>query len=307
LTTSGSLKVLDFGIATLGQIAPPRTGANRGQILGTPGYMSPEQACGARDRIDARTDVWGIGATMFRLLTGRPVHQGATPNETLKMAATREAPALAPSGPPVPAALASLVDRALRFSPDDRFQTALEMRSALRALKNEFESCALPSPRPWAAPATLDETAGSAGTVDGTTTFSRVARYPGRREPSASNRLKMARYAALTVAALAILLHGRAEPANRSAAPPESPADKPVLREAVATSPLEDRPVVTSSSAGAATSTAPWVAPRTGTAPKKAKIVSVPAISPNASASPMGAPAMSAPEPTRLEDVLDER
>jgi hypothetical protein len=130
LTTDGSVKVLDFGIARLLEssgTAPRRT--RTGVLLGTPGYMAPEQALGRTSEVDARTDLWAVGATMFNLLTGRDVHLGETGSEQLVHTATRPAPSLARVMPEAPLLLVQIVDRALAFDADRRYPDAAAMRA----------------------------------------------------------------------------------------------------------------------------------------------------------------------------------
>jgi serine/threonine-protein kinase len=80
LTRDGRLKVLDFGIARLRELSS-RSGATSSQSsLGTPAFMPPEQARGRWEEVDARSDIWAVGATMFSLVAGRSVHEAATIN-----------------------------------------------------------------------------------------------------------------------------------------------------------------------------------------------------------------------------------
>lgn len=131
LTESGSVHLLDFGIARMraaeeaGEVT-----TQSGLLIGTPQFMAPEQARGHTAALDARTDLWALGAVMFWLLTGRYVHTGATALEIIIASATQPAPRLAPTlgGPP---AVAVLVDRALAFNPKGRWQNALEMQAAI--------------------------------------------------------------------------------------------------------------------------------------------------------------------------------
>jgi serine/threonine-protein kinase len=132
LTRESGLKVLDFGIARL----LDGTGATRsGELMGTPAFMAPEQAGGRTGEIDARTDIWSAGATMFTLLSGRMVHD--YPNATLQIvhAAGTNAPSLATVAPEVPPDVVSLVDIALAFQPEGRWQKAKAMQSVLRAAR----------------------------------------------------------------------------------------------------------------------------------------------------------------------------
>ncbi|WP_437902508.1 serine/threonine-protein kinase [Sorangium sp. So ce327] len=132
LTSSGGVKVLDFGIARMqqgGSNVHTRTGA----MLGTIPYMSPEQLTGGQ--IDGRADVFAIGATMFRVLTKRHVHEGSMESELLIKMATQPAPALRTVAPSVSPEVCAIVDRALAFDPSRRYPTARAMREDIeRAL-----------------------------------------------------------------------------------------------------------------------------------------------------------------------------
>jgi eukaryotic-like serine/threonine-protein kinase len=133
LTRAGQVKVLDFGIARLRELSTTSSTATQtGSAMGTPAYMSPEQARGLWDGVDARSDLWAVGATMFTLLSGRLVHEGRTPNETLLGAMTQPAPSLASLVPSVGAAVAHLVDRALAYEKAKRWPSATRMQEAVR-------------------------------------------------------------------------------------------------------------------------------------------------------------------------------
>ena len=105
LTPGGVVKVLDFGIARIREAgrrnaeAAPAGGDPRsahetqlGNAMGTPAFMPPEQALGSWDQVDARTDLWAAGATLFTLLTGRQVHEAPNINQLMLAAMTRPAP-----------------------------------------------------------------------------------------------------------------------------------------------------------------------------------------------------------------------
>ncbi len=132
LTRDGLLKVLDFGIARVQESAG--TPSQTLGVMGTPSFMAPEQARGRWQDVDARTDLWALGATMFTLLSGRFVHQAETVNEALVMAVTERAPSSAKIVVNMHPALAELVDKALAYERELRFQTASEFREALRAV-----------------------------------------------------------------------------------------------------------------------------------------------------------------------------
>jgi serine/threonine-protein kinase len=137
LTTDGVLKVLDFGIARL-QERPSdslQTGTRFGATMGTPGYMSPEQVQGRWNAVDARSDLWAVGATMFMLLSGRAVHVDESGAPSLYLAATQPAPSLATVTTDLPLAAISLVDRALMVDRDARWSSSAEMREAVNAVR----------------------------------------------------------------------------------------------------------------------------------------------------------------------------
>ncbi len=130
--SNGQLKVLDFGVAQAIQMARESTLATKdGDVLGTPAYMAPEQALGLWDQVDARTDIWAVGATMFCLLSGQPVHKARTSNEQLARAMTVAARPLSTVASEVPPELCEIVDKALAFERADRWQSTTDMLTAL--------------------------------------------------------------------------------------------------------------------------------------------------------------------------------
>ncbi len=132
-TKDGKIKVLDFGIARLREDAPAtaRARTRTGMVFGTPGYMAPEQALGRTSQVDARTDLWAVGATLFNLLTGQSVHEGETDNERVVNAATRPARSLARAMPGAPVQLVAVIDRSLDFDQAKRYPDALAMKADL--------------------------------------------------------------------------------------------------------------------------------------------------------------------------------
>ncbi|RYE81975.1 MAG: serine/threonine protein kinase, partial [Myxococcales bacterium] len=147
LTADGQLKLLDFGIARMRELAPGAASVTRtGAMLGTPAFMAPEQARGRTREIDGRADVWAVGATLFTLLTGRYVHPGETPNEILIKTATEHAPTLLSVQPDVPPEVAHVIDRALVFSTEERWESAAAMRAAVLEALRKLEL-------PWSPPA----------------------------------------------------------------------------------------------------------------------------------------------------------
>ncbi len=128
----GQLKVLDFGIARLRELSDSSDATQTGTLLGTPTYMPPEQACGHWDEVDGRSDLFAVGAVMFRLLTARHVHPGSTVHERLAMAITRRAPSIASRRPDLHPSVIELVDGALAFDKEDRWRDARAMQLVLR-------------------------------------------------------------------------------------------------------------------------------------------------------------------------------
>jgi eukaryotic-like serine/threonine-protein kinase len=126
---TGELKVLDFGIACM-CTAGSRT-TDFGTVLGTPEFMAPEQALGQAAEVDAKTDLWAVGAIAYALLVGEVVHPAETPEETLIYAATLPASLLGPLVLGLPAAIARVFDRALAFERGARWASAGQMRDAL--------------------------------------------------------------------------------------------------------------------------------------------------------------------------------
>jgi eukaryotic-like serine/threonine-protein kinase len=139
ITANGELKVLDFGIARMfEQVAGATLDTQVGAMLGTPAFMPQEQARGRWDEVEARTDLWAVGATMFTLLSGEFVHVGETPNERIGRAMTVPARSLATVASDLPASFIAVVDRALRFAPEERWRDARSMQAALRAVRAEL-------------------------------------------------------------------------------------------------------------------------------------------------------------------------
>ncbi len=131
-TSTGCLKLLDFGMARLaGDSTTLETSS--GIVMGTPGFAAPEQARGKPQDIDFRSDLWAVGATVLSLLTGRSVHDGGSALSQLVRTALDPAQPAHRVDRSMPKPLARLIDRALSFRPQDRFQTAADMRAAVRA------------------------------------------------------------------------------------------------------------------------------------------------------------------------------
>jgi serine/threonine protein kinase len=129
VTKDNVVKVLDFGVARMRDAEGDKTRA--GTALGTPSFMAPEQAMGVTEGLDARADVFSVGATLYALLSGQRLHQGRSDNEAFILAATTPAPSLARSAPELPVEVIALVDRALQWDPRNRWDSALAMRDEI--------------------------------------------------------------------------------------------------------------------------------------------------------------------------------
>lgn len=137
LTRDGGLKVLDFGIARLVDAASSATVTKTGQTMGTPAFMPPEQALSKPREIDAQSDLWAVGATIFTLLSGEHVHAAESASEHLVKAATANARSLTSVIRGVPSNVEAFVTKALSFAKSERFKDAREMRAALAAVKSD--------------------------------------------------------------------------------------------------------------------------------------------------------------------------
>ena len=125
---TGVAKLTDFGIAKRSTGGETLTGT--GLLMGTPKYMSPEQASGDRD-LDARSDIYALGLVGYAMLTGRPPFDGGSVQEILTQQVTREAPSLRKLLPDLESPLVTAVERALRKSPEDRWESGRSMADAL--------------------------------------------------------------------------------------------------------------------------------------------------------------------------------
>ncbi|MCH8223048.1 MAG: protein kinase [Chloroflexi bacterium] len=127
IDADGVAKVTDFGIAR-GEMMSTMTAT--GAMMGTPYYMSPEQAAG--EQADSRSDIYSLGCVLYQMLTGGLVFDAPTPLAVLRMHIDQAPTPVREMRGDIPPAIAAVVMRALRKDPDDRFQTAAEMGEALQ-------------------------------------------------------------------------------------------------------------------------------------------------------------------------------
>ncbi|HEX3184564.1 MAG TPA: protein kinase [Pyrinomonadaceae bacterium] len=146
LRPDGYVKILDFGLAklsedTTGPVAAEaptlqvRTGS--GFVLGTAGYMSPEQARGLV--VDNRSDIFSLGAVMYELLARRKPFEGETPSDTLASILKTEPTPLQRLVPQLPAELIRIVNKSLRKDREERYQVVKDLWLDLKALRQELE------------------------------------------------------------------------------------------------------------------------------------------------------------------------
>jgi len=154
LTHERRVRLLDFGVARV-EAATHKHATPAGTTLGTPAFMSPEQALGHSAELDGRSDLWSLGATMYLLLSGQPAREPGSSVEQLLGAMTRPVPSLGESAV-LPRSVVAVVDRALAFDREDRFPDARSMQLAVRAILDEL--CA-PDSRATLPPASLEPVA----------------------------------------------------------------------------------------------------------------------------------------------------
>jgi eukaryotic-like serine/threonine-protein kinase len=143
LDVSGAPRVLDFGLAKI--VASGSELTQTGSVLGSPSYMSPEQARGDESSVDVRTDVYSLGAILYELLVGHAPFQSATPIETLRLVIDQEPVAIRLLNPAIPRDLETVCLTCLEKSPGRRYPTALELAEELRRFVNDVPVLTRPS------------------------------------------------------------------------------------------------------------------------------------------------------------------
>ncbi|MFM7165853.1 MAG: protein kinase domain-containing protein [Planctomycetaceae bacterium] len=138
---TGVVKIMDMGLVRLSEDDEERTAVTRaGQVMGTPDYMSPEQGWNTAT-VDIRSDIYSLGCTLFRLLTGKVPFPGENPLQVLMARCSRDVPPASSLRPELAEPIDLLVQKMTRRDPQERFQTPAEVAAALQ---------------PWCAPLTVD-------------------------------------------------------------------------------------------------------------------------------------------------------
>jgi eukaryotic-like serine/threonine-protein kinase len=155
VTRDGHAKILDFGLAKLLETPDTVTNGNTpsnvstailrrrsipGTVLGTVGYMSPEQAQGKTAEIDHRSDIFSFGCVLFEAVTGRRPFEGSDAIDTLNKIIREPAPPIRTSNSDAPAEMQRIIRRCLAKDPEDRYQSIKDVAIELRDLRRELTS-----------------------------------------------------------------------------------------------------------------------------------------------------------------------
>jgi len=226
ITRDGHAKVLDFGLAKL--VEPQKVSGTSesasdiatailqphstpGMILGTVGYMSPEQAQGRINEIDQRSDIFSFGCILFEAVTGKKAFEGKDVVESLNKIIRETVTPISELSPSAPADLQRIVRRCLAKDPDERYQTikdvAIDLKEVRRELKKDagFDTTVAPPPseKPGASP--------SGGSLSPASTSPSQGGIQGTRASSAeylASGIKQHKLALIIVAALVLILLG---------------------------------------------------------------------------------------------------
>ena len=141
----GTTKLMDMGLVlVMSETGEDHTVTRAGQVMGTPDYMSPEQGWDTT-KVDIRSDIYSLGCTLFRLLSGRIPFTGSNPLQVLSQRLQRDAPSIQSVCPEIPDEVAEVVTRMTRRDPLERYQTPAEAAEALAAFSEPITKGAFKS------------------------------------------------------------------------------------------------------------------------------------------------------------------
>ncbi len=251
VTANGGVKLLDFGIARSFE----STGTQTGAIMGTPAYMPPEQAEGRWKDVDARADIFGVGAVAIALLAGEAPRCAETANLTLLAAMSYPLEGVRARRLDVPPAVADVIERAIAWRREDRYPSAEAMAQALRAAW--FSSCrvrldghdnqlapvgrylAAPSNRESGISLAADPNATEAMPVGSPTLFESVAPIMREEHPAPAPRLPTPQLLVIALAAAMVVALGTGaaigqvfRPTSRAQAAAPAPTPTPLAASA---------------------------------------------------------------------------
>ena len=168
IVKTGGVKILDFGLAKAPQAATAAagtletvgiTGTTPGMVMGTVGYMSPEQVRG--ERVDHRTDIFSFGAVLYEMVSGKRAFQRGSAVETMSAILKEDPPELSESSVAISPGIDRIIRRCLEKSPERRFQSASDLAFAIEALSGPsgasaaVQAIARPNRHPWIAAAVI--------------------------------------------------------------------------------------------------------------------------------------------------------
>ena len=217
ITSDGHGKILDFGLAKLIEPQPRSTSSEEptilqhsipGVILGTAGYMSPEQAQGKTKEIDHRSDIFSFGCILFETITGRRAFPGTDTIDTLYKIIREPAPLISQFNPTAPADLQRIVRRCLAKDPNDRYQNIKDVAIELKDVRRELHETATEGP-PVSAGSRDARTLSNAETTVVQNEATVVPSSPSTRASSAEfivNEIKRHKFATLIVIVLVLVV-----------------------------------------------------------------------------------------------------
>ena len=225
LERSGAVRVLDFGIAHVESNDRDMQLTQHGTVVGTAGYLPPEQARGQVRQCGPRSDLWSAGAMLYTLLTGRVLHEAPNVIQSILRAQHEHVPPARQLVPGVADAVAHVLDGALAFEQSDRWTDAVAMRLAVRSAMDELKRAESRDLRSCAG-VTVEALAGQTPS-EAPVAFDAVDAWRATRRP-------MAWIAAVCVSAAWVLVaafiaHGRPAPVVVAAAGPPPALEVPAL------------------------------------------------------------------------------